>query len=287
MLISERRVVADGICLAVRDYGGEGRTLVFLHGGPGPNLSSWDGFARSLRQRFHCVAYDQRGHGQSDDARDLSYAALTSDVQAVIDGLELQKPIIVGHSWGGQIALAYGASHPDCAGIIAVDGIVTGEAHDSLTEEDWKRFEAELRGNPVISRVAGFAGTEQDVETLLNELRSIAPSTYPEFSDLGFRRDLKAGSDGRLRYRHSIEQFIALNRSAGAQTAPGLEICAQLRCPVMLVVGRRGLFREEEVEEVRCSNPRIRVEWIDAGHVVQLERPEALEALIADFVAGH
>jgi pimeloyl-ACP methyl ester carboxylesterase len=79
--------------LAVRDYGGDGPPLMFIHGGPGPNLASWDAFAKSMSDSFRCVAYDQRGHGQSDDADEYSYAALTADIQAIASALGLEAPL--------------------------------------------------------------------------------------------------------------------------------------------------------------------------------------------------
>ncbi len=92
-------VVSGGVRLAVRDFGGDGRALVFVHGGPGPNLASWDSFAARMAGPFRAIAYDLRGHGQSDDAEDYSYDALAGDIEVIVQALHLNEPIVVGHSW--------------------------------------------------------------------------------------------------------------------------------------------------------------------------------------------
>ena len=171
-------VDSSGVRLAIRDYGGDGRALVFVHGGPGPNLTSWESFAPRMIGQFRAIAYDQRGHGQSSNTSDYSYTALAGDIQAIVDALHLDAPIVVGHSWGGQIALIYVAMYPDCAGIVAVDGLITGE-YRKPSAEQWAWLENELRTNPVISRTADFVGTPEELEELLTWIRTAAPVSLP------------------------------------------------------------------------------------------------------------
>jgi pimeloyl-ACP methyl ester carboxylesterase len=186
-------VDSGGVRLAVRDYGGKGRPLIFVHGGPGPNLASWDEFARSLTQSLRCIAYDQGGHGQSDDASDYSYSALTGDISAIVDALALRAPIIVGHSWGGIIALAYAGDQRDCADVIAVDGLATGISR-RLRDEELNEMAALLRSNPLFKRTFEFVGTEDEANELLAWCSTHAPEHHPKFSEAAFRRSLVRGS---------------------------------------------------------------------------------------------
>ena len=141
-------VDSGSIRLAVRDYGGAGQPLILVHGGPGPNLTSWDSFAPRLAGQFRAVAYDQRGHGQSDSAEDYSYSVLSGDIQAIIEALALHNPIVVGHSWGGWIALNYAAQYSSCAGVVCVDGPITRE-YTKLSEDVWIRMEEEVSSKSV------------------------------------------------------------------------------------------------------------------------------------------
>ena len=164
-----------------------------------------------------------------------------------------------------------------------MDGLITGEPMRELTEADWVWLENELRTNPVFQRTASSVGAPADLEDLLAWLREGARVHYPEFSEEAFLRDIVAGPDGLLRGHHSVEGLMALNRAVAGQEPPSTDVYGRIRCPVMLVMGTRGMFPREEVERVGRLYPRLRVEWLDCGHVPQAERPDELAALVAEF----
>jgi pimeloyl-ACP methyl ester carboxylesterase len=68
------------------------------------------------------VTYDQRGHGASAAASDNSLDAFLADLQAVLDALALEDPLLVGHSFGGLLAVEHAAAHSGCAGVVGVGG---------------------------------------------------------------------------------------------------------------------------------------------------------------------
>src|SRR3712207_6026671 len=99
----ERAIMANGVSLNVRDWGGQGPALVLLHG-----LAStshiWDLAAPLLAQRARVVAFDQRGHGLSQQPADgYDFATVVADLDAVLQELSIARPILVGHSWGGNV----------------------------------------------------------------------------------------------------------------------------------------------------------------------------------------
>lgn len=285
--MTDRFVDADGVRLAVRDYGGEGQPLVFVHGGPGPNLALWDAFARRMAPVFRCVAYDQRGHGRSVDADDYAYAALAADIRAIVEEIGLAGPVVVGHSWGALVALVYAATYPGrCAGVIGVDGLITGGPLRAMSAGDWAWLEDQLRANPVYRRTLGWIGTPADLAEFVAWLREALPAHAPGYSAEIFLRDVVAGPGGLLRHRHTAGSLLALNRAAAAAAAPPVATYGRIRCPALLVMGTRGMFPAAEVERVRARYPRLRVAWVEGGHVLQEERPEELAALVADFVAS-
>jgi pimeloyl-ACP methyl ester carboxylesterase len=97
----------DGNAVAVHDLGGDGPPLLLAHA-TGFHGHVWEPVAARLADRFHCYAFDERGHGDSDPAPDQDYdwQGFATDALAVIDELRLPIPILAaGHSCGGALML--------------------------------------------------------------------------------------------------------------------------------------------------------------------------------------
>ena len=108
--------------LHVDDGGAGGMPVVFIHSFAGSS-AHWSAQLAHLRQSRRAVALDLRGHGKSALPRDGDYAivSLVSDVAAVVDRLRLKRFVLVGHSLGGAVAIAYSFAHPDrVAGLVLV-----------------------------------------------------------------------------------------------------------------------------------------------------------------------
>jgi pimeloyl-ACP methyl ester carboxylesterase len=88
------------------------------------NALLWTGVAERLADAGHrVVAVDQRAHGRSDPSDALDHATLAADLVAVMAALDLERPIAVGQSWGGNVVLELAAAHPDAVrAVAAVDG---------------------------------------------------------------------------------------------------------------------------------------------------------------------
>jgi len=136
---------------------GQGQPIVFCHG-MGTSCASWAAQLAALEDRFTVVAWDLLGHGKSpvpDDPELYSRDAALLDLDDVIATLD-QKPVLVGHSLGGYLSLAYVATRPD-----AVRGMIvmaTGPGfRDSSKREAWNaRSERNAHRFGVELQVAGL-----------------------------------------------------------------------------------------------------------------------------------
>ena len=95
-----------------------------LHGG-NQSAHSWDLVSLHLASRYHVFALDQRGHGDSEwhRAADYSVEAMAGDLEAFVEALSLERPVILGHSMGGMVTLALSQRRPDlprAIGIVAL-----------------------------------------------------------------------------------------------------------------------------------------------------------------------
>jgi non-heme chloroperoxidase len=117
--------VEENVKLEVLDWGGSGRPVVLLTG-MGNNAHVFDKFAPKLTASYHLYGITRRGFGASShpDPTTANYAAdrLGDDVLAVIDSLKLNRPVLVGHSLGGEEMSSVGSRHPEkVSGLVYLD----------------------------------------------------------------------------------------------------------------------------------------------------------------------
>jgi len=108
-----QKVSRDGVELAYVEHGSGDPPIVLLHG----MACVHDHMAPlidALAPEHRCVAFDLRGHGSSSvPTTAYTLEAFTSDLAFVIDELGLDRPVLIGHSFGGSVSLAFAAAHPD------------------------------------------------------------------------------------------------------------------------------------------------------------------------------
>jgi pimeloyl-ACP methyl ester carboxylesterase len=247
-----RTIDAGDLRLAVREWDGPGQPVILVHG-LGLGSRAWDRVVPRLRTRgLRVVVYDQRGHGRSESAAAYTPAAFATDLAAVVDGLGLVRPLLVGHSLGALVALDHAAARGDCAGVVAVDGGVPA----TLPALDWAALEG-ARRSPLLrlmERAMRLAG----VGTALSLAEQRAVVTAYEAKAAGLE-DLY----GR------VACPIMLVMGARADTVPnGAAIRAALHAGV---------------RRAQAARPDIQVEWLPCGHNVPLERPAELADLVGRF----
>jgi pimeloyl-ACP methyl ester carboxylesterase len=108
--------------ITLRHWRGNGPALVLVHGISSSGFS-WEGIIPGLAAHFSPITIDLRGHGDSSKpASGYLYDDYVSDLEHVLDALGLDRPLIMGHSLGGIVALWWAAKHPDkAAGLVIVD----------------------------------------------------------------------------------------------------------------------------------------------------------------------
>ena len=120
----------DGLTLAYSDLG-EGSPVLFVHGATGTGEFEWGGLADRLAIRHRCVLPDLRGHGRSDH-RPSGYSGqeVAGDLHGLIEHLGLDRPHIVGFSYGSEIALMLELDAPGTARSLVLISPGTGRGGD-------------------------------------------------------------------------------------------------------------------------------------------------------------
>ena len=117
------RIKGPSGSLYINDGGTGGIAVLFTHSFGGDN-EHWKNQLKHIRETRRAVAFDFRGHGQSDAPADNDYAveALAADIAAVVDSLELDRFVLVGHSMGGSAAIYYAGNHPERLAGLVLEG---------------------------------------------------------------------------------------------------------------------------------------------------------------------
>jgi Predicted hydrolases or acyltransferases (alpha/beta hydrolase superfamily) len=129
---TEGSVLANGLRLHYYRTGGAKPALVLLHGFTDDGLC-WTPVARALEEEYDIVMIDARGHGLSDPPtghNDFTTDLLVADAWAVIDHLQLNQPILMGHSMGAYTAATVAHAHPREISMLVLEDPPWREQHD-------------------------------------------------------------------------------------------------------------------------------------------------------------
>ncbi len=170
---------------------GDGRAIVVLHGLFG-SLGNWKSIARRLAADYRVITVDLRNHGRSPWHDDVSYPAMAGDVAGLIRQQQLDRPLVVGHSMGGKVAMTLALQYPELiSGLVAVDiaPVVYAHSHIDLIHTLQQIDLAAI-------------GSRQDLD------RALAPAV----DDPGLRMFLSQNlvfSDGGYRWRINLAALAA------------------------------------------------------------------------------
>jgi pimeloyl-ACP methyl ester carboxylesterase len=112
----------DDTALAVTDTGGTGTPVVYLNGSYA-SQRHWRPVIDDLGPGWRHIAYDERARGKSQKSADYSFEACVRDLDAVLTARGLERPLLVGWSYGALLGVVWAARNPDrVAGVVGVDG---------------------------------------------------------------------------------------------------------------------------------------------------------------------
>jgi pimeloyl-ACP methyl ester carboxylesterase len=174
-------VLVDDTSLAVADAGGTGTPVVYLNGSFS-NQWRWKATIAELGGRFRHVTFDERARGKSKRSADYSFEACLRDVDAVLQARGIEKPILVGWSYGAFIGMYWAERHPDrVLGVVNVDGALpyglTGEEGHERIRKAFRRSRLLL---PLVAPFGLAARMSADRHAEVNiELNELAATCGP------------------------------------------------------------------------------------------------------------
>jgi esterase len=253
--------------LFFREYG-EGRPVVVLHGLLGIS-DNWVAFSRRLADKgYRVLIPDQRNHGHSPHHPVLNYYALTDDLAEFIDTQNLVKPVIIGHSMGGKVAMRYTLEHP---------GLVDKLVIVDTSLRTYYRFNYHLKLiDAMLSVDFSQADSRQEVESLLFE--KINDSRLVQF----LLKNLYWKEKTMLGWRPNL-QAISSNVDA---MYDGVFFSTKFDRPALFIRGGKSDYiLEEDIPVIRQSFPQATIKTIENGtHWVHADEPELFYEFVVDFL---
>jgi pimeloyl-ACP methyl ester carboxylesterase len=257
------------------DWGAAGRApALFLHGG-GQTARTWDLCCLALRRELHCLALDQRGHGDSEWAYDFAYAPEdhAEDFRALLDHRGIERAIVVGMSMGCMNGLRFAARYPErVAAFVAVDA------------GPWVRMEGGQRIAEFVRDADGGTSLDQFIEAAVR----FNPRRDPRLLRRSLLHNLRALPDGRLTWKTDRRRPTDLGAMAERLAALRDDL-PRVRCPVLILRGAESdVFLDEDAERFRAALPDARWARIEgAGHTIQGDQPAALVREVRAFLSDR
>lgn len=275
LVLPERRAATlNSLRFSFLDWGGEYLpAMLFLHGG-GLNAHTWDLCCAALSTAFHCIALDQRGHGDSDWSQDADYSIVSQreDVRAFVDHLHLDRFVLVGMSMGAINALAYAVEHAE-----RISALVLIDSGPNPPREGARRI------RDFVKKGAVYTSIEAAVEHALSfNSRRDADSLRRSL-----RQNLRLMPDQTWSRKDDGRRYESLNREANMRDRLRLwEGVSRVACPALVVRGGESdVFLDEDAKKLAAGFPHGRhVTVPGAGHSVQGDNPKALVREIQAFL---
>ena len=244
---------------------GSGPPLIILHGLFG-SLENWRSMTRRLSETFSVFALDQRNHGRSPHAAEMSYELMADDLSEFMKQQNLKSAHILGHSMGGKTAMQFALRCPDL-----VDRLVIAD----MAPKAYRPTQKEMIAALLALDVSKF-NTRKEIDAAL-------ASPIPEVAVRQFLlKDLKKNSQGffdwQMNLRGISDNYDRLTEAITAEQP--------FDKPTLFLRGEKSRYIKPDDEEmIHQLFPRAGIHTIQGtGHWLHVEAPEAFFRSVKDFL---
>jgi proline iminopeptidase len=251
-------------------------TVILVHGGPGLDHSWFKPAHAALAEVAQVVYLDLRGQGRSDldNAERWTLAQWADDLRDFCDGLDIRKPVVLGSSFGGMVAMKYAAAHPEHPGKLVLVSSMARLVLDRM--------------------LAAFErlGGERARETARAFWQKPCAETLPAYLERCFPLYTRRPRAPDALQRVALNLDVLTHFAGGEMQAFDLraELC-RVHCPTLLIAGEDDPIAPPEAsEEIAAALPAgaVRlVRFAGCGHEVVNDNPQGYFGLVKDFLAGR
>jgi pimeloyl-ACP methyl ester carboxylesterase len=230
-----KKVQGDGIKIQLALWGDKGKPILCLHGITA-NCRSWDCLASVLAPRYQVLAMDLRGRGFSDSPPSgYSIEHHLRDILALLNDLQIEQAVLMGHSLGAFISLAFAARYPP-----RTDRLILVDGGGKLSEAQSAKVFAGIK--PALDRLGQVFPSAEAYLSRMKEAPYLQP--WNDFLETYVRYEIEESQGGvrvNIKPEHIQEEAINLGKVDSSQFYP------QIRVPTLILRATKGLLAEDDI----------------------------------------
>lgn len=263
-------VKINGLKFHYTRTGGDKPPFVLAHGITDNGLC-WTAVAEVLEKDYDVIMLDARGHGLSDaPASGYDWLTFVEDLYNGIQALELDKPLLLGHSMGALDALLLAGRYPDSVRAILL------EDPPPLWMPERETMEESVQS--ATDRFNGLTGLKQKTRDDLIEFQRQA---MPHWS----HTELEKWADAKLQVNLTVTDMFKLNARENIEWE---KLLSKVTVPTLMItadIDKGGIAFPDAVAQLQSYAPQVQVEHVaDAGHSIHRDQFDAYMAVVQDFL---
>ncbi len=273
------KISIRGVSLNVKIFG-KGYPLALMHGGPGADLYSLMSL-KACADRFTLVFYDHRCNGRSTGAAvsSMTFENLTADADALRQALGFEKWAVLGHSFGGNVALEYALRYPQSLSHLL---LVNSGGDFRWVREKAPQLLVQRGFSPETVELARrFLNGQIEPDEMFPALMKLGKAYSPHPNPWQTPHKLLRGLQTKLQ-----PEALIFGETQVLKGWTVMDRLGEIRAPTLVIAGREDfVYPPEHQAALAAGIPDARLRLIDrAGHSPHDEQPAEVRRLIRDFL---
>ena len=279
---------SDSIKIGYIQYGDESLPdLVFIHGGPGDNSSNFRNMGKLLSSHFRVTIFDSRGCGLSTlnlNSDRLTIPDYVNDLKELLDHLSIDQTVLLGHSFGGAIAIEFASVYPNrIEQLVLSNPLISSKwAQNNRFEESYK-LAIEENDTSKINTYKKFKSN--DSISLWDEAKMLDARLMwynPDIIDSVFSYDYESLGYTQEEFESGFDIIISYYETGFFPNYSVVDKLDQIKVKTSIISGSSDLIiSESDLEDTCKSIPNCHIYRIDkSGHFPFLERPDEFKKTI-------
>jgi len=265
---------------------GSGKPVVFLSGGPGQSVEYMKEVAQLFPPGYQHIFLEQRGTGRSRppklSSEKLSLRLYVEDLEALRQHLKVDRLLLVGHSWGSILAMAYASSYPGKVEQLTAiaPGGVSPEFHQWYSDNIFARLHTQDKEVITYWRSALQQGVDRDLATSEMVRAAFLGYFYDRSKALAWTARLPKGF---LSAAVADIMIPVLTKTFDIRAS-----LSRIDCPVFIIQGYQDPVGQKPVEEMHSLIKSSTLRYIPkSGHFPRVEQPDQIRTALREFLSSH